>query len=240
MAVSGVRLMLFHPTATRELWEVAKTCTRTTTSWNGALLQRDIKINNRKESIVTEVFDDILKILKKHNVTCDIGTVFRPTRISEALDSVHRMELSLQEKYIEKAKEIGVFTIREGGGHIPLNKIEAFCKILNNNSTPLMSFAVSTDAAMGFDHVACVIATTFIGNYSNLGIINPVTRAEHTSEILKLADILEALMSAKVVAHSLDIKNIPATKELITLFPKQERLTNVTRLMEDYLNGHKT
>lgn len=209
MASDGVRMMVFHPTATQELWRKAESRIWPTTSWNGALLLRDMKINDRKESIVTTVFDDILKILRKYNVTCDIGTVFRPARISEALDEAHRGEILLQEHYIKRAKDAGVLTIREGVGHISLDRIEEFCSLLGKG-TPIMPLPVSTDSAIGFDHIACAAATTLIGYFANLGIINPVTRVEHSGGIPTYEDIIEALKTARIIAHSLDLRNIPA------------------------------
>lgn len=206
MAESGVKLMVFHPTATLHLWELAKNRICASTSWNGTLLYRDMQINHRTEPIVSELFDDILCILRKYRVTCDIGTVFRPARVSEALDEVHIAELFQQEKYIQKAKDAGVFTIREGVGHIPVNKVKAFSRLIKHN-TPLMPLPVSTDAAIGFDHIACAVSATALGMYTNLGIINPVTRIEHTGGIPSFEIIDEALKTARVVAHSLDISN---------------------------------
>lgn len=208
MASEGVKLMLFHPTAVNEIWEFAKERIAPTTSWSGGLLRRDMMINKRDIPIVTEYFDDILAILKKYNVTCDIGTVYRPSRISEALDKAHHMEIILQEKFIQRVKNAGVFCIREGCGHISLAKIKEFCMLLDK-STPLMPLPVSTDAAIGFDHVACAVASTLMGYYTNMGIISPVTRVEHTGGIPSLEDVIEALKTARVVAHSLDLKNIP-------------------------------
>lgn len=212
MAASGVSMMVFHPTATRELWSKADSRIWPTTSWNGALLLRDMKINNREESLVTEIFDDILKILYKYNVTCDIGTVFRPARISEALDEAHRGEIVLQEHYIKRAKDASVFTIREGVGHISLDRIEEFCSLIGSN-TPIMPLPVSTDSAIGFDHIACATAVTLIGYFANLGIINPVTRIEHSGGIPVYDDIIEALKTARIIAHSLDLRNIPAVRD---------------------------
>lgn len=213
MSINGVKLMLFHPTATNELWNKAQNRLWSTTSWSGGLLRRDMNINNRAEPIVTALFDDILAILKKYNVTCDIGTVFRPSRISEALDQIHREEILLQETFINRAKDAGVLCIREGCGHISLDKVEEFCALLDK-STPLMPLPVSTDDAIGFDHITCATASTLIGYYANLGIISPVTRVEHTGGIPNLDDVIEALKTARVVAHSLDLKNIPETWDI--------------------------
>jgi phosphomethylpyrimidine synthase len=214
MAENGVRLMLFHPTATNELWKKASTTRiRPTTSWNGGLLYRDKQINRRDEFLITTLFNEILKILHNYNITCDIGTVFRPSRVSEALDVAHCGEIQLQEVFIKQAKAAGVFVIREGVGHISPAQIQDFCAILDK-STPIMPLPVSTDVAIGFDHIACTVAVTLIGFFTNLGIINPVTRVEHTGGVPELDDIIEALKSAKTVAHSLDLRNISSEIEV--------------------------
>ena len=210
MALSGVRFMLFHPTTTYEIWEIAeRDRIKPSTSWTGTLLHKDMIINKRQTNVVAEYFDDILKILKKYNVTCDIGTTFRPARIKETLDEAHVRELKEQEIWIKRVKEAGVFCIREGIGHIPLHKVEQFSKIIDH-STPMMPLPVSTDFAIGFDHVSCAIALTAIGLFCNIGLINPVTDKEHTGGVPNYNDILLGLKTAKTVAHSLDLKNIPA------------------------------
>lgn len=209
MAVCGVRFMLFHPTTTRETWEIAKqNRIRPSTSWTGNLLYDDILYNNRETNVIAQNFDEIMKILRKYNVTCDIGTTFRPARIKEALDSAHTKELREQETWIEKVKEAGVFCVREGIGHIPLYKVEEFSTIINH-STPMMPLPVSTDFAVGFDHVSCAIAMTAIGMLCNIGLLNPVTDIEHTGGIPTYDDTLLALKTAKTVAHSLDLRNCP-------------------------------
>ena len=214
MACCGVRLMLFHPTSAVELWEIAKKNRKIpSTSWTGTLLYRDVIINKRRTNIIADIFDDILKILKKYNVTCDIGTVFRPARISEALDTVHMLEMQAQEMWIQKAKDAGVFCIREGLGHIALNKVPEFSKIIGN-STPLMPLPVSTDAAVGFDHVACCIAMTAICTHCNVGLLNPVTDIEHIGGIPSFEDIDIALKTARTVAHSFDLTRFPQKRQL--------------------------
>ena len=212
MAFSGIRFMLFHPTTTREIWSIAEQDRiKPSTSWTGSLLFEDMVINNRETNIVAENFTSILKILKKYNVTCDIGTTFRPARIKEALDDSHRKELEEQEKWIKVVKENGVFCVREGVGHIPLNKVNMFANLINQ-STPIMPLPVSTDFAIGFDHVSCAIAMTAIGMKCNIGLLNPVTDKEHTGGVPNYSDILLGLKTARTVAHSLDLKNCPQTQ----------------------------
>jgi phosphomethylpyrimidine synthase len=209
MAMCGVRFMLFHPTTTRETWKIAEQSRiKPSTSWTGNLLYDDILFNNRETNIIAENFDLIMGILKKYNVTCDIGTTFRPARIKEALDSAHTKELLEQEVWIKKVKDAGVFCVREGIGHIPLHKVDAFSTIINH-STPMMPLPVSTDFAVGFDHVSCAVAMTAVGMLCNIGLLNPVTDIEHTGGIPTYEDTLLALKTARIVAHSLDLKNCP-------------------------------
>lgn len=212
MALCGVRFMLFHPTTTYETWTVAeRDRIKPSTSWTGTLLHEDMIINNRLTNIVAEHFDDILKILKKYNITCDIGTTFRPARIKEALDEAHTRELKEQEVWIRRVKDAGVFCVREGIGHIPLHKVEQFSNIIDH-STPMMPLPVSTDFAVGFDHVSCAIAMTAIGSCCNIGLLNPVTDKEHMGGVPNYDDIVLGLKTARTVAHSLNLKNIPAVR----------------------------
>jgi phosphomethylpyrimidine synthase len=214
MAFCGVRLMLFHPTTSHDIWSIASNIRKSpSTSWAGTLLYNDMQLNNRANNIVVENFEDILKILKKYNVTLDIGSTFRPSRISEALDEAHVIELKEQELWITKAKNAGVFCIRESLGHIALQKIPKFAEIVDH-STPMMPLPIATDVSIGFDHVSCAIAMAVLGLHCNIGILNPVTRVEHTGGIPTISEIIEELQTVRVVAHSLDICNIPQCQEM--------------------------
>lgn len=208
MAEVGVKFMLFHPTTSYDTWAVAeKERIVPSTSWTGSLLYRDMLMNHRRENIVAEHFEEILRILKKYNVTCDIGTTFRPARIKETLDTAHRKELQEQNYWISKTKEMGVFCIREGIGHICLDKVNEFAELIGND-TPIMPLPVSTDFSVGFDHVSCAVALTAIGMKCNIGLINPVTDKEHTGGVPNYDDIHVGLKTARVVAHSLNLMHI--------------------------------
>lgn len=212
MAEVGVKFMLFHPTTSSETWAIAeKDRIVSSTSWTGSLLHRDMVMNHRSENIVAEYFEDILKILKKFNITCDIGITFRPARIKETLDAAHRKELQDQNYWISKVKQSGVFCVREGIGHICLDKVNEFADLIGKD-TPIMPLPVSTDFSVGFDHVSCAVALTAIGMKCNIGLINPVTDKEHTGGVPNFEDIHVGLKTARVVAHSLNLMNISGVK----------------------------
>lgn len=203
MSAGGISFMTFHPTATRELFEVAnKTRTIPSTSWGGALVLKDSIINHRHTNLIDDTFEDILSIMKKYNVTISIGSAFRPARIDEALDIVHHAETELQKRYIDMAVAAGVNVIMEGLGHIELDAIEKYCELISDYNAPIMPLGpMPTDATIGFDHVSSAIGATELARKGNVAIINSVTRAEHSGGIPSESDVIEGLMSARTVAH---------------------------------------
>lgn len=207
MGENGISFMTLHPTATLKLLEVAKlNRSIPTTSRGGVLILKDTQINNRNTNIIVDNFDDILKIFKKYNMTLSVGTAFRPARIDEALDQTQIIEINEQEKYINYIKSKGVNTIMEGVGHLSLNSIKKYCSRIHHLKTPLMPLGpMPTDATIGFDHVTSAIGATVISLYGNVGIINSVTREEHTGGVPNIDSIIEGLKSARVAAHCINI-----------------------------------
>lgn len=216
MAMGGVSFMTLHPTATISLLELAKKCRKIpTTSRGGAVVLKDAILNNRNENIFTDNFVDILKLFKKYNLTLSVGTTFRPACINEALDVVQMEEIKEQKKYIDMAKANGVNVIMEGIGHISLNMIPNYCKLINMYNTPLMPLGpMPTDATIGFDHVTAAIGATVTALNGNVGIINSVTREEHTGNVPSDESIVEGLKAARVVAHSINVARFPQFREI--------------------------
>jgi phosphomethylpyrimidine synthase len=216
MASGGVNFMGFHFTATPNLYEIAKRTRKIpTTSWGGSVVLKDSEINNRQTNILDECFEDILKIAKKHKITLSIASAFRPARIDEALDEVHIQETILQRKYIDVALENGVQTIMEGIGHISINRIPEYCELIRANKVPLMPLgAMITDATIGFDHVTAAVGATLMAMQGNIGMINSVTREEHTGGVPSLESVHEALQSAKAVAHMINLERFEAIRDI--------------------------
>lgn len=216
MAQGGVSFMTLHPTATVSMLEMAKKCRKIpTTSRGGAIVLKDAIINNRNKNIFVDNFNDIIKLFKKYNMTLSVGTTFRPACISEALDSVQIEEIKEQKKYIDIAKANGVNVIMEGIGHISLNMIPEYCELIKKYNTPLMPLGpMPTDATIGFDHVSAAIGATVTALNGNVGIINSVTREEHTGNVPAIESILEGLKTARAVAHSINVARFPKYREI--------------------------
>lgn len=216
MAQGGISFMTLHPTATVALLEVAKNCRKIpTTSRGGAIILKDAIINARTENIFADNFSDILKLFKKYNVTLSVGTTFRPACINEALDLVQLKEIKEQKKYIDIAKSMGVNVMMEGIGHISLDAIPTYCELIKQYNTPLMPLGpMPTDSTIGFDHVTAAIGATVAALNGNVGVINSVTREEHTGNVPSDESIIEGLKTARAVAHSINIVRFPKFREI--------------------------
>lgn len=210
-AEKGVSFMTLHPTPTRTLYEKAcKTRTIPTVSRGGGIIIRDMYMNERKVNIIAEVFPDLLAILAKNGVGLSVGSTFRPSNITEALDEVHREEISLQGEYIKAAQEAGVPVQVEGIGHIRLSQIQQYFELIAPYRVPMMPLGpLPTDAAIGQDHIVNAIGAAYAALIGGAHIINSITREEHTGGVPTEASILEGLKAARIAAHSVNISRFP-------------------------------
>ncbi|GHU57068.1 phosphomethylpyrimidine synthase [Clostridia bacterium] len=212
MAVCGVNFMTFHPTATLELATLAKNTRKiSSTSWGGSLVLEDLRINNRERNVVADCYSEILAILKKYNVTISIGSVFRPARISQALDDVHKKETNEQREYIEWAKRDGVNVIMEGMGHATGKDIIRYCELIKDHNVPIMPLGpMIFDSAIIEDNEVAAMGAYLMAYFGNLGIVNSVTRVEHLGGVPTIDNVKEGLRSAVIVAHGVNIDRFPA------------------------------
>ena len=207
MGAYGVKFMTLHLTANKRLLKIAEETRKIpTTSRGGSLILRDLILNGRQDNIIVDYLPEVLKLFRKYNMTLNIGTTFRPARIDEALDKVQIEEIQEQKKFIDTIKEYGVNVILEGVGHISLADVVKYCELINQNNAPLMPLGpIVTDASIGFDHVTAAIGASAISTYGNVGIINSVTREEHTGGVPTMDSIIEGLKTSRVVAHAVNI-----------------------------------
>ncbi len=218
MAKGGVSFMTLHPTANLDLYKAALSSNRIvpTTSRGGYVLLKDALINGRKDNIVSENFDRILEICKQYGVAVSIGTVFRPATIWEALDVFQRREIALQKTFIDRAKAYGVAVMMEGVGHLPLNLVNEYAELIRPLNAPLMPLGpIPSDEIIGFDHVSNAIGASALAQTGVVGMINSVTREEHTGKVPSMDSIIEGLKAARTVAHCYNIARYPTYKKSI-------------------------
>ena len=171
-------------------------------------------------------FDEILQIAKEYGVTISLGSVFRPASINDAINSNSKYwdEVNKNASLAKRAREMDVNCMVEGIGHCPINLIPEIVKKSKQicDNIPYRVLSVSTDSALGFDHVASAIASS-VAAMAGADFITAVSRSEHLG-LPSVEDLREAVISAKIAAHagyiartgdiSLDLKMASARSEL--------------------------
>lgn len=211
-AIDGVDFMTIHCGITRRILESLRTHKRLlgVVSRGGSFLLEWMSSNNR-ENPLFEHFDELLAILKEHEVTLSLGDGIRPGCLADATDRNQILELIFLGELTERAWEAGVQVIIEGPGHMPLNQIEAnvlLQKKLCKGAPFYVLGPLVTDIAPGYDHITGAIGGAIAGA-AGADYLCYVTPAEH----LKLPDtddVHEGVIASKIAAHAADIaKGLP-------------------------------
>lgn len=212
MLEGGVAFMTLHFTADRDLYDLAKkTRSVPVTARGGGLVLRDLMKNGGLDNIFIRLFDEIIKLFKKYDAAISIGTTFRPANVVSALDAVHVAETARQIEIIRLLKNAGVKVLMEGVGHVPLDKIQPYIELKKAANCPFMPLGpMTTDSAIGFDHVTSAIGGSMMAWLGGAQVLNSVTREEHTGGVPTVESILEGLKSARVAAHSVNVAKFPS------------------------------
>ncbi|MFN3479938.1 MAG: phosphomethylpyrimidine synthase ThiC, partial [Thermodesulfovibrionales bacterium] len=86
-------------------------------------------IYNDRENPLYENFDRLLEIAKRYDMTLSLGDGLRPGCLADATDRAQVEELLTIGELHDYALTVGVQTIIEGPGHVPLNQVELNIRI---------------------------------------------------------------------------------------------------------------
>lgn len=215
-AIDGVDFMTIHCGINRHLQERLKNQPRTmgVVSRGGSFTLEWMNFHKR-ENPMFEHFDDLLAILKEHEVTLSLGDGIRPGCLADATDRNQIQELITLGELTERAWGAGVQVIIEGPGHMPLNQIQAnvlLQKKLCKNAPFYVLGPLVTDIAPGYDHITGAIGGA-IAAAAGADYLCYVTPAEHL-KLPSCADVHEGVIASKIAAHAADIvKGIPGAIE---------------------------
>ena len=67
---------------------------------------------------------------------------------------------------------------------------------------------IVTDTGIGMDHITAAIGVTLMGLDGNVQIISAVTREEHTGNIPSVESTKEAVLTARLAAHVIDMDQL--------------------------------
>jgi phosphomethylpyrimidine synthase len=215
-AIDGVDFMTLHCGITRRLQERLSRQRRImgVVSRGGSFLLEWMSIH-QQENPLYEHFDDLLAILKEHEVTLSLGDGVRPGCLADATDANQIDELLCLGELTQRAWDAGVQVIVEGPGHMPMQQITAnvlLQKRLCKGAPFYVLGPLVTDIAPGYDHITGAIGGA-IAAAAGADYLCYVTPAEHL-KLPNIDDVREGVIASKIAAHAADIaKGIPGAME---------------------------
>jgi len=214
--MDGVDFMTIHCGITRYLQERLSRQKRImgVVSRGGSFLLEWMS-RHRKENPFYEHFDDLLAILKEHEVTLSLGDGIRPGCLADATDRNQIQELIHLGELTERAWAAGVQVIIEGPGHMPMDQITANVLLQKKMCKGAPFYVLGplvTDIAPGYDHITGAIGGAIAGA-AGADYLCYVTPAEHL-KLPNIEDVHEGVIASKIAAHAADIaKGLPGALE---------------------------
>jgi phosphomethylpyrimidine synthase len=215
-AIDGVDFMTIHCGITRSTLERVKNHKRLTgVVSRGGSFTIEWMNKNQQENPLYEHFDDLLAILKEHEVSLSLGDGIRPGCLADATDRGQVQELIHLGELTQRAWEAGVQVFIEGPGHMPMDQIKAnmlLQKRLCHGAPFYVLGPLVTDIAPGYDHITSAIGGAIAAS-SGADFLCYVTPAEHL-KLPNAEDVKEGVIASKIAAHAADIANgIPGAME---------------------------
>ena len=172
----------------------------------GGSILAEWMVKNHKQNFLYECFEDICKILQKHDVSFSLGDGLRPGSIADASDAAQFAELKTLGELTQIAWKYDVQTMIEGPGHIPMDQIEMQVdkeKELCYEAPFYTLGPLVTDIAPGYDHITSAIGAAMIGWYG-ASMLCYVTPKEHLG-LPNRDDVKAGIIAYKIAAHAADI-----------------------------------
>ena len=174
-------------------------------SRGGAILA-EWMVKNHKQNLLYEHFEDICKILKKHDVSFSLGDGLRPGSLADASDEAQFAELGTLGELTKIAWKHDIQVMIEGPGHIPMDQIQMQVEkeVKMCHEAPFYTLGpLVTDFAPGYDHITSAIGAAMIGWYG-ASMLCYVTPKEHLG-LPNREDVKQGLIAYKIAAHAADI-----------------------------------
>ncbi len=216
-AREGVDFVTIHAGINRRTIEAFKRAPRLTNivSRGGSLLFAWMEMTGN-ENPFYQYYDDVLEILREHDVTISLGDAMRPGCGNDSTDAAQVQELIELGYLTQRAWEQDVQVMIEGPGHMALNEIAANVlleKRLCHNAPFYVLGPLVTDIAPGYDHITAAIGGA-VAAMSGADFLCYVTPAEHL-RLPDLEDVREGIVATKIAAHAADIaKGLPGAREI--------------------------
>lgn len=224
----GVGLLTIHPTPSKKIHDLSKLRLVPCTSRGGGLVIADAKSRGWPDQNAYQIIlPDLVKHAKRNNTVLSIGASFRSANIFDSCDPAQVVEIESQIEFANWIKDQGVGVIIESPGHARPRDIKKIAELLRPSGFPVMPLGpIPTDTSIGMDHISGAIGATLLGLEGCAHILAAVTREEHTGKVPTLESSLEAVASAWVAAHIIDLHCLQDDSEDLAI--ARSRATNRT------------
>ena len=238
LADAGLSFFTLHLTAKKDLLDLAKRTRKIPVTSRGGAIVLMRTIDSNSENIWVSILPQIIDLAKEYGIVISLGTTFRPAGVDEACDEVHLRETEEQLKLCRMLQAEGVQVMVENVGHIALDRLEKHCGLLRQFNAPIMPLGpLPTDCAENEDHIAAAIGATMMGYWNCAHIINCITRSEHTKSFFSIEETLEAIRTARIAAHIIDVArgiNLEGETEMLDTRAKSQ-----CRIVEEGKECHR-
>ena len=204
-AKQGVSYFTIHAGFLREFLPLVKKRKMGIVSRGGSLTAIYMSKLNRQNPFY-EIFDQILEICAKYDVSLSLGDGLRPGCLYDATDEAQLSELKVLGELTLRAWQKDVQVMIEGPGHVPLSQIEYNMKIeqeLCHDAPFYVLGPLVSDIGAGYDHITSAIGGTMAA-YHGASMLCYVTQKEHLG-LPNENDVREGIVAHKIAAHAADV-----------------------------------
>ena len=204
-ARQGVSYFTIHAGFLREFLPLVKKRKMGIVSRGGSLSASYMSKLNRQNPFY-EIFDQILEVCARYDVSLSLGDGLRPGCLYDATDEAQLSELKVLGELTLRAWQKDVQVMIEGPGHVPLNQIEYNMKIeqeLCHDAPFYVLGPLVSDIGAGYDHITSAIGGTMAA-YHGASMLCYVTQKEHLG-LPNENDVREGIVAHKIAAHAADV-----------------------------------
>ena len=204
-ARQGVSYFTIHAGFLRDFLPLVKKRKMGIVSRGGSLSASYMSKLNRQNPFY-EIFDQILEICAKYDVSLSLGDGLRPGCLYDATDEAQLSELKVLGELTLRAWQKDVQVMIEGPGHVPLSQIEYNMKIeqeLCHDAPFYVLGPLVSDIGAGYDHITSAIGGTMAA-YHGASMLCYVTQKEHLG-LPNENDVREGIVAHKIAAHAADV-----------------------------------
>ncbi len=202
-AKDGIDFMAIHCSVNKETLKRLKRQGREggLVSRGGAFISAWM-VHNEIENPLYKNYEYVLDIAKEYDFGLSLANGMRAGAIADSTDRAQIQELIILGELVDKAREVGVQTIIEGPGHIPLKEIPTNVMVqkkLCRGAPFYMLGPIVTDIAPAYDHIVSSIGAAQSAS-AGADFICYVTPAEHLA-LPGPEDVKQGVIATRIGAY---------------------------------------